>query len=467
MEENKIEFDLIIYGSGLHASLLTLQAANKGLSVLLISQKDCAENLNNTPLHLVDPIFNNKISRFLFLDRLIKSLKKSFSFTFISSKTDHYQTITFLSRLNLIIYNLISKEKVVISNKLNQKGLSHFTNRAYKFSYSRISIALIKMAIKKGAKIHSYSHILSIKYTDSQYYNIQIADKINNQLLNLNSKCFLSFDLKNPIFKISENITSKNSKQIFYFTYPSNQIKLEKNVVFQIENHELQIIPWFDQVYFEFSNSETKKESLETILKFFNSHFTDNQINKSNILAYGTYQKFLDVENSEKIQLVMIHENKQTEFNYKSVNHWFDYSNTIVNLIIFHLKKGKKGISAIGKTVFSGNDLPGVDHPLRLMEYADEKYDQAKQILKSPVYFKKLFYRYGSDIEIITEKAYEYWNTTKNSDYSWLKAEIWFAIQYEFCRSAADFIHYRTEYWMEGNNKKTTEIEQIFRELSE
>jgi glycerol-3-phosphate dehydrogenase len=101
------------------------------------------------------------------------------------------------------------------------------------------------------------------------------------------------------------------------------------------------------------------------------------------------------------------------------------------------------------------------------MEYVDEKYDQAKQILNSPTYFKKLFYRYGSDIEMITERAYEYWNKTKNSEYSWLKAEIWFAIRYEFCRTADDFILYRTENWMKGNYKKAAEIEQIFSELSE
>jgi glycerol-3-phosphate dehydrogenase len=101
------------------------------------------------------------------------------------------------------------------------------------------------------------------------------------------------------------------------------------------------------------------------------------------------------------------------------------------------------------------------------MEIADEKYDMAKQILKSPVYFKKLFYRYGSEIEKITERAYENWNKTKNSNYSWLKAEIEYSVENEFCKNANDFINCRTELWMEADNCRVIEIEQIFNELSE
>lgn len=80
-----------------------------------------------------------------------------------------------------------------------------------------------------------------------------------------------------------------------------------------------------------------------------------------------------------------------------------------------------------------------------LVEIADHKYDEAKQTGISMADFKRLFYRYGTEIDLITEKAYEYLNQMQNIEHIWIKAELWYAVNFEMVTNMSDFCIYRSE----------------------
>ncbi len=464
--ENKNRYDLIILGQGLQASLLLLNAVDKGLSSVLISENDCAENLNEEPFQLIEPFFKPQIYKTSFQNNLFKSLKKSFPYLLISSKTDNYKSLNFFERFIQTLIKSVTHRKIEKKSKSNHGSLSYNSSDSYKFSSARMTIELQKKAIRLGAKIYSYSQIINLKTIDNLKYNIQINSKLNNQITNLESKSVLRFNLNNSIFKTDGIKIANKPSETLYFTYPSSKLNLEKNKILHTKHQELKIIKWFDFVYFEFSDANTPESSLDDLIIFINNKFIDIQIDKSEIIDFGTFNKLLFAENKNKIQLVYFDSKRQIQFHYKTIIQWFAYSNNICNLIIKHTKKGKQGKSAIGRIEFGGSDLPESINPLRIMELADEKYDQAKQILKSPLYFKKLFYRYGSEIDLITNKAYENWNITKNSLQAWLSAEIWYAIEHEFCKKPKDFIQNRTEEWLVNSQNNLEEIDRIFNELS-
>jgi glycerol-3-phosphate dehydrogenase len=81
---------------------------------------------------------------------------------------------------------------------------------------------------------------------------------------------------------------------------------------------------------------------------------------------------------------------------------------------------------------------------IKLVEYADNKYDEAKQTGISVKNFKTLFYRYGKNIDLITNKAFEYYNELKNCQKAWIKAELWYVVNYEAVTSMADYFIRRT-----------------------
>ena len=135
--------------------------------------------------------------------------------------------------------------------------------------------------------------------------------------------------------------------------------------------------------------------------------------------------------------------------------------------------KSKKPIIKITKSVgfqaykaMSGSDFKFLYHPLRIMEYCDEKYDEAKHVLQNPQYFKKLFYRYGTEVEKITYQAYEFWNQTKNIKKTWLMAEIWYVVNYEQCTSVEAFFYRHTEEWMNGESSNNELVKSVFEELT-
>ena len=80
-----------------------------------------------------------------------------------------------------------------------------------------------------------------------------------------------------------------------------------------------------------------------------------------------------------------------------------------------------------------------------LVEYMDIKFDEAKQTGISVENFKALFFRYGSNIDIITEKAYFFFNKLRNTEKAWQKAEIWYSINHEMACCPADFFIRRTD----------------------
>lgn len=102
-----------------------------------------------------------------------------------------------------------------------------------------------------------------------------------------------------------------------------------------------------------------------------------------------------------------------------------------------------------------------------LVEFADHKYDEAKQTGISPIDFKKLFYRYGTEIDKITEKAYEYRNELLDAELIWLKAELWYAVNFEMVTSISDFCIYRTEMVLFETEKLKKNMNFIAECLSE
>jgi len=459
-------FDLLIIGQGIQPLLVLVQALEKGLKVVLVSEKDCADNPFESPIQLMDLAPPIQLFKMFKQKDLTKSLTRSFLHLFISTKTESFQSMGFFEKIRIHFNKLIFKEITGIG-KTDYCKIPYYSCNSNKFSISRMSISLLKTAIELGAQIHSNSNIKSLQKTGNQVYKIEIKDPDTNKICSIQSKSILRFDIENPILTNETFRIANKRKSLFYFTYPASKLKMNKNRFIKTRNQYLKIICWFDNLYFEFYHTNPIKLNIDNVIEYINTYFTDIQLDKSCIQNMGIVNKLSKKENRKQIQAVFINDKKQTAILYRPVNQWFDYSNQVCNQIIDKIKIGKKGESAIGKMVFQGSNLPVLNNPLRIMELADEKYDQAKHILKSPIYFKKLFYRYGSNIEQITEKAYENWNKTKKSQLSWLKAEIEYAIENEYCKNANDFINLTTELWMERNSKITDEINLIFKELTE
>ena len=137
----------------------------------------------------------------------------------------------------------------------------------------------------------------------------------------------------------------------------------------------------------------------------------------------------------------------------------------IVDIVCKNQRLNKKCITV--DIPLSGGDFPFKGSMMKLIEYADNKYDEAKQTGISVEAFKKLFYRYGTSVDLITDKAFSNWNASKDTNEAWIKAEVWYAINYEMILTPNDFFTRRTG--LMHTNRKEIEplLNVVINEMSE
>lgn len=80
---------------------------------------------------------------------------------------------------------------------------------------------------------------------------------------------------------------------------------------------------------------------------------------------------------------------------------------------------------------------------IRMLE---DNYLQVQETGIKPNQYTILFYRYGTEIEKITEKAYDYYNNKETRKDAWLYAELWYGVNYEFVKTVEDFTERRTNF---------------------
>ena len=96
------------------------------------------------------------------------------------------------------------------------------------------------------------------------------------------------------------------------------------------------------------------------------------------------------------------------------------------------------------KLRLSGGEFPFYHDMSNLINYADQKYDEYKQTGISINDFKRLFYRYGTNIDKVSEKAFDYYSEVRDTKLSWLKAELYYCVNYESIVTLSDFFIRRT-----------------------
>jgi hypothetical protein len=451
-------YDLVIFAKGLHASILLAEAVDKGLKVAVVFGNDCNNN-SNSPFIFTFLFKKPRLSLFLKSARIAKHLKKLAPHLINESKVEHFLAVCFKHRLFSGIINMLKSSTFSVIRQGKKSILKYGT---YKFSSNRLSIELLKFAQTKGAHIYQYSSFISAQYSDHKHYKLCCINKLSSTEFSLYAKSYLV----NPIAdleKIRESKAPELTDTSFWFTYPANEIDIRDNIFFENKNFKIFIIPWFNSVYFKISGSGFSSIVAAVRLIQINLNFIKIDIRLIKGGCLNENSSFFRKNHLNRLNFY--YNNNQTNFSCPNIDDCFNHSHKTVIKIIKQIKTGNDDLQIIKKAVLPGSAFRIKYNPLRLMELADEKYDLAKQILKSPSVFKPLFYRYGSDIDLIIDKAYEYYNQTKNSSQAWLLAEIWYCKNHEMCLTAESFINTHTNIWMEDNSLEKDFINKIFSEL--
>jgi hypothetical protein len=401
----KKQFDVAIIGDNLQAALLVHEAIDNGLSVINVVNENEAISIDNEPFIVFKYICLIKFPKRIRQNKILQYLKTNATHLLLTTEIEEYKKLSVFELILFHFNNLFSKYKVKIKKLGNSDKLHQLNYSSYKISANRLHQVILKSIDK------------------TKFETIRTG------------KSYEKKDNSEKIIDTSETSFPKTYGS--YLTYPNSYLKLGKTILLYNKNISIKIIPWFEYVYFGLNGKNTPK----TI--------------KESIILVKQYLPEIDLEEEK----VLFFEPPKQLKESTQINDPETYNDLIIKTLT-KLSFWKKS------PVLSGSDFGIPYHPLRIMEFCDEKYDEAKHILQDPQFFKKLFYRYGIEIDKITYQAYEFWNQTKDIKKTWLMAELWYVVNYEQCASPDKFLYKHTEEWMNVKETDKELIKSLYEELT-
>lgn len=485
-------FDLIIVGGGMTGAGIALDAASRGLTVALFEKQDYAQGTSSRSTKLIHrglrylehlefgivravgrerKIVHENAMHIVLPEKMILPIIEGGSLgeftTNIALKLyDFLADVKKAEQRKMLSKKEVIKSEPLLDSNFLKGGAIYYE---YKTTDSRLTIETIKKAAEYGAKLFNYAEVEEFLYAnDFKISGVKVKDLTNNHIINVYGKQVVNAtgiwvdkmrrkddERAKQKLQITKGIHIVVSKQKLPLTHSIYSDVGDNRMVFAIPHFDIVYIGTTDTNYDEdYENPSIEKADVEYL------------INAMNNISPKINLTLEDVESAWSGLRPLIHEKgkKPSELSRKDKIFFSDsglisiaggkltgyrlMAKKIVDIIRKRLKKDE-GID-IGECKTKNIKLSGGEFDfkyslIKLVEYADNKYDEAKQLGISIKDFKKLFYRYGKNTDNITNKAFEFYQKNKNFRLAWLKAEIWYLINYESVLTISDFLIRRTD----------------------
>lgn len=487
------DFDVLIIGGGITGAGIALDAASRGLRVALVEKQDFAAGTSSRSTKLVHGGLRYLKQAQLFLVRKIgrerKVIHKNAPHIVVPEKMllpliKNGSLNRFTASLALWLYDrlagvrleerkkMLNKEKterfepLVASEKL-KGGAAYFE---YKTDDSRLTLETLKKAAEYNAVAINYVEAVSFLYDDNKKVaGIEALDRLNAATFQIKAKQVINAtgvwvdkirqmdnSLSDKFLFITKGVHFVVSRKRFPLQHPVYFDAPGKRMVFVVPRTTIVYIGTTDTKYEgEYESPDVEKQDIDYLIEAVNNIFPSVSLSRNDIIScwaglrpliYKKGRKPSELSRKDEILksatgLISIAGGKLTGYRLMAKK--------VVNLVVKKLKKGDKNDTykqlkkcQTRHIPLSGGNFPFPPELYFLIDYADRKFDEAKQTGITTEEFIVLFYRYGMNIDYLTEKAFEYNNQKR--DFVWLKAEIWYSVNYEMTCKIVDFFLQRT-----------------------
>ncbi len=484
-------FDLIIIGGGITGAGIALDAVTRGLKVALFEKQDFAQGTSSRSTKLVH-------GGLRYLEHLEFGIVRSVG---RERKIVHENAMhivlpekmilpiieggtlgEFTTSIALKVYDfladvkkeeqrkMLSREKTIEIEPLLEsdflKGGALYYE--YKTNDARLTVEVLKEAVERGAKVFNYTEVTEYLYDKNfKIIGVKIKDTTDGQKYSVFGKYVV-----NATGIWVDRMRQKDDPQApkrlhitkgIHIVVPKEKLPLNHSIYFDVgDNRMVFAIPRFDIVYIGTTDTDYDKDYENPDIELKDVEYLINAINH---ISPKANLKVKDVEAAWAGLRPLIHEDGKapSELSRKDEIFYSDsglisiaggkltgyrlMAKKVVDIVRKRIKKDEN--KDIGECKTKNIKLAGGKFDfkyslIKLIEYADMKYDEAKETGISIDDFKKLFYRYGTNIDIITNKAFDYYNELKDTKKAWLKAELAYVVEYEGALKLTDFFIRRT-----------------------
>lgn len=479
--------DIVVIGGGITGCGIALDAAQRGFDVVLLEKQDFSAGTSSRSTKLVHgglrylkqfalglvahvgkerkTVYRNA-AHIVFPEKMLLPIIKNGSLN------------RFTTFLALTLYDflagvkreekkkMLSRKETLVKEKLLRddivKGGALYYE--YKSDDSRLTMETAKKAVELGAQLINYTEVTSFVYKNGELNGCEILDKLTGKTATIAARYVVNATgvWVDKLRRMDNSLKGKRlhiTKGV-HLVMPSEKIPVKQSVYFDTQDGRMVfVIPKADNVYIGTTDTDYKdnyekpqvnKADAEYLLHAINYIFPSVDLKLHDIEAsWAGLRPLIHEDGKSPSQLsrkdeVLISDSGLISIAGGKLTGYRLMAKKIVDRIAREPKNGTMPTCQTETTPLAGGDFPFEPNTLKIIEFADHKYDEAKQTGISTTVFKKLFYRYGTNIDAITNKAYHFYNETKNTQLAWIKAEVWYAVHHEMVASLMDFFMRRT-----------------------
>ncbi len=485
------KFDLLIIGGGITGAGIALDAVTRGMSVALIEMQDFAAGTSSRSTKLVHgglrylehlelglvrevgrerEIVHNNAAHIVIPEKMILPIIEDGNLGEFTTSLALY-VYDFLAGVKKSEQKkMLTKEETVkiiplIDSPILKAGALYYE---YKTDDSRLTIEVLKKAVEHGAECINYVKAESFIYNKKdKIKGVNVKAVLNGAEFEIYAKNIVN--ATGPwVDGLRKKDNSLKGKRIhhtkgIHIVFDKKRLPInhaiyfdtgDKRMVFAIPRQDIIYVGTTDTDYYDnLENPTITKADVQYLI---------DAVNK---IAPTVNLELKDVKSAWSGLRPLIHEEGKDPSELSRKDEIFHSKTGLISIaggkLTGYRIMAKDVVKIVAKRLFekenreflkcqtknmrlSGGEFPFYPDMPNLINSADQKYDEVKQTGITVNDFKRLFYRYGTNIDKVSEKAFDYYSEIRDTKLSWLKAELYYCVNFESVATLSDFFIRRT-----------------------
>lgn len=479
-------FDLIIIGGGITGAGIALDAASRGMKVLLLEKYDFASGTSSKSTKLIHgglrylKQLEFALVRKVGKERAVIHHLAPHLVIPINMLLPIYKKGSlgkYSTSMALRVYDFLAKVKKEDQFKMlgpkQAKQMEPLLNDAeligaalykeYRTDDARLTIEIIKTAVNYGAVCINYAKAESFIYTGDKITGIRFRDLITNHLHEANAHKIINAagPWVDEIRQLDDGLKGKKlhlTKGI-HIVIDAKKLPIKHAVYFDVVNDGRMIfaIPREDKIYIgttdtnyngDKDNIPVTADDITYLLYAVNYEFPGVKLSVEDIeSSWAGLRPLIHEEGKSPSELsrkdeIFISAHGLISIAGGKLTGYRKMAEKVVNMVAADLKKEKQLIFRSSDT--SGIKINGADFETSIEEYIERRTGEAKQIGLHREDVKYLINNYGTGTSWIIDKAFELYPDIPDDRERILTAEIIYCIEFEMATNVSDFLIRRT-----------------------
>ncbi len=489
LKEN--EYDVLIIGGGVTGAGIALDAATRGMKTALFEMKDFAWGTSSRSTKLIHgglrylKQFELGLVREVGTERAI--VHQNARHIVLPEKmllpiVEGGSLGGFMTSMGLWVYDflagvdddekrkMLSKDKTLASEPLLRKdivkgGGLYFE---YRSDDARLTIEIVKKAVEQGALCLNYSKVIKFLYKNNKIEGLVFEDTLTGIQHEVKAKRIINATgpWVDKVRKIDEE--KLNGKKLHltkgvHLVIPYEKLPLQQSVYFDVENDSRMIfaIPRGKITYVGTTDTnysgktghpQTTLADVEYVLEAVNFMFPQNKITVEDVVSsWAGLRPLIHEEGKDPSELsrkdeIFLSDNGLVSIAGGKLTGYRKMAERVMDLVVQQIEKAHPDLDFPDRCQTKNVRVSGGDFESQeaLFQYIEKKQGECTQIQAPPAIIKDLVFKYGTNTDIIIERAFEIYPETDDPVRRLHLAEVWYGVHFEMCHSLSDYLIRRT-----------------------